>query len=98
VVFYHVIDPMTVAFRVNNYYSGRPFLFSGFPLLKLTISCVTVIENSALVALRTTFGGYTLQQALEHRAEISQQVCRLMAPHMTKVGVKVEEAQVLLQL
>ena len=22
VVFYHVVDPMTVAFRVNNYYSG----------------------------------------------------------------------------
>jgi regulator of protease activity HflC (stomatin/prohibitin superfamily) len=57
---------------------------------------LAVIENSALVALRTTFGGYTLQQALEHRAEISQQVCTLMTPHMNKIGVKVEEAQVLL--
>ena len=57
--------------------------------------CLPVIENCALVALRSTFGGYTLQQALEHRAEISSQVCRLMAPHMNKAGVKVEEAQVL---
>ena len=56
---------------------------------------MAVIENSALVALRTTFGGYTLQQALEHRSEISQQVCCLMTPHMDKIGVKVEEAQVL---
>ena len=27
VVFYHVIDPMTVAFRVNNYYSGASLSF-----------------------------------------------------------------------
>jgi hypothetical protein len=53
-----------------------------------------VIENSALVSLRTVFGAYTLQESLGRRENISQQICDALAMRMQLIGIKVEEVQV----